>query len=222
MKLPLLFSLPLVVFGFELNFTKEFSKSLTPTELTSSIKVVVENEDEKEVISSLNQYNNFIKKYDEVSKSDISISVTPKYGYKDGLSYFIGYNGILNYTVSSEKSSNLKEFLESFYSLKHDNTTYLHMPTLQWKINDKVYNAQLDQLRLEAIEWGSNYSIEMSKKLNKQCTLKEISINGNFARPLMYNSEVKMAKNSNKMEIPSVEQVDEIVSIQPSFSLVCQ
>lgn len=31
----------------------------------------------------------------------------------------------------------------------------------------------------------------------------------------MYNSEVKMAKISNKMEIPSVEQVDEIVSIQP-------
>lgn len=222
MKLPLLFSLPLVVFGFELNFTKEFSKSLTPTELTSNIKVVVENEDEKEVISSLNQYNNFITKYDDINKSNVSIAVTPKYGYKDGLSYFIGYNGVLNYTVSSNKSSNLKEFLESLYSLKHENTTYLHMPTLQWKINDKVYNAQLDQLRLEAIEWGNQYSIELSKKLSKQCSLKDIAINGNFARPLMYNSEVKMAKNSNKMEIPSVEQVDEIVSIQPTFTLACQ
>lgn len=222
MKLPLLFSLPLIAFGFELNFTKEFSKSLTPTELTSTIKVVVENEDEKEVISSLNQYNDFIAKYDEINKSNVSVAVTPKYGYKDGLSYFIGYNGVLNYTVASSKSSKLKEFLESFYSLKHSNTTYLHMPTLQWRINDQVYNGQLDQLRLDAIEWGNKHSLELSKKLGKQCSLKEISVNGNFARPLMYNSEVKMAKSSNKMEIPSVEQVDEIVSIQPSFSMVCQ
>jgi hypothetical protein len=95
------------------------------------------------------------------------------------------------------------------------------MPTLQWKINEKIYEETLDKLRFDAISWGNNYCTELSRKLNKQCSIKEIQINGNFARPIMYNSEVKMVKSS-KMEIPIVEQVDEIISIQPTFNLVCQ
>ncbi|MFA6788268.1 MAG: SIMPL domain-containing protein [Arcobacteraceae bacterium] len=221
MKLPLLLSLPLLAFGFELNFTKEFSKSLVPSELTSTIKVIVDKEEEKEVISSLNTYNDFLKKYDEITKSNVSMSITPKYGYKDGLAYFVGYTGVLNYTISSNESSKVKEFFENFYAIKEENNTTSHMPALQWRINEKVYEETLDKLRFDAITWGNSYSAELSKKLNKQCSIKEIQINGNFARPIMYNSEVKMLKSS-KMEIPIVEQVDEIVSIQPTFNLVCQ
>ena len=221
MRIPILLSLPLLVFGFELNFTKEFTKSLVPSELTSTIKVIVDNEEEKDVISSLNTYNDFLKKYDGITKSNVSMSITPKYGYKDGLAYFVDYNGVLNYTISSKESSKIKEFFENFYAIKQESNTTLHMPTLQWRINEKIYDDTLEQLRFEAITWGNNYSMDLSKKLNKQCSIKEIQINGNFARPIMYNSEVKMLK-SNKMEIPIVEQVDEIVSIQPTFNLVCQ
>ncbi len=221
MKLPLLLSLPALIFGFELNFTKEFSKVLLPDELTSNIKVVVQNEEEKEVISSLNQYNRFLKKYDEIDKSNVSMSITPKYLYKNGQSIFMGYNGILNYTVSTKESSKMKEFLENFYTIKEENTTSLLMPTLQWKINDKVYEEQLDSLRIEAIIWGNNYSAELSRKMNKRCSLKNVTINGNFGRPMMYTNESRVLK-SNKVEMPIVEQVNETITITPNFTLECQ
>lgn len=221
MKLPLLLSLPALIFGFELNFTKEFSKVLLPDELTSNIKVVVQNEEEKEVISSLNQYNKFLKRYDDIEKSNVSMSITPKYLYKNGQSIFVGYNGILNYTVSTKESPKMKEFLENFYTIKEENTTSLLMPTLQWKINDKVYEEQLDSLRIDAIIWGNNYSAELSRKINKSCSLKNITVNGNFSRPVMYANETRMLK-SNKVEMPIVEQVNETITITPNFTLECQ
>lgn len=221
MKLPLLLTLPILVFGFELNFTKEFSKELIPDELTTNIKVVVQNEEEKEVISSLNQYNKFIKKYDEIDKSNVSMAITPKYTYKNGQSIFMGYNGILNYTISSKESSKIKEFLENFYSIKEENTTSLLMPTLQWKINDKLYEKALDQLRLDAIMWGNTYSQELSTKMNKRCSLKNITVNANYARPVMYANEARTLK-SNKIEMPIVEQVNETITINPNFTMECQ
>lgn len=221
MKLPLLLTLPILVFGFELNFTKEFSKELIPDELTTNIKVVVQNEEEKEVISSLNQYNKFLKKYDEIDKSNVSMAITPKYTYKNGQSIFMGYNGILNYTISSKESSKIKEFLENFYSIKEENTTSLLMPTLQWKINDKLYEKALDQLRLDAIMWGNTYSQELSTKMNKRCSLKNITVNANYARPVMYASEARTLK-SNKIEMPIIEQINETITINPNFTMECQ
>lgn len=222
MKFPILLSLPLLVFGFELNFSKEFSKSILPTELSSTIKVVVENQEEKEVISSLNQYNKFLTKYDKINKSDISMAITPKYIYKDGQSIFMGYNGVLNATVSSTKSSKIKEFLEEFYSQKEENNVSLLMPALQWRINDKVYEEELDQLRFDAILWAKSYSNELSKKLNNKCHVKNITLNGNSRTPMMYASEVKMLNTRSKIEMPITEKVNETITIQPHFTLECQ
>lgn len=221
MKLPLLLTLPILVFGFELNFTKEFSKVLMPDELTTQIKVVVQNEEEKEVISSLNQYNKFLKKYDEIDKSNVSMAITPKYTYKNGQSIFMGYNGVLNYTISSKESSKIKEFLENFYSIKEESTTSILMPTLQWKINDKLYEQALDQLRLDAITWGNHYSQELSTKINKSCSLKNITVNANYSRPVMYANEARTLKSS-KIEMPIVEQVNETITINPNFTMECQ
>jgi len=222
MKLPLLLSLPLLVFGFELNFTKEFSKSLLPNELTSTIKVVVEDKEEKEVISSLNMYNKFLTKYDKVKKSNLSISITPKYSYKEGQSIFEGYNGVLNYTVSSNKSSHIKEFLEKFYELKEDTSHSLLMPTMQWKIDDKSYEKELEDLRLDAIIWTNNYAKELSAKINHLCSVKQINISPNFARPSHYSSDMVMLKSSKNINMPILEKVDETITISPSIVLECK
>lgn len=139
---------------------------------------------------------------------------------KMDLAFFVGYSGVLNYTISSNESSKIKNF-ENFYAIKQESNTTLHMPTLQWKINETIYEETLDKLRFDAISWGNSYSTELSKKLNKQCSVRDTNQWKLNKCPIMYNSEVKMLKSS-KMEIPIVEQVDEIVSIQPTFNLVCQ
>lgn len=222
MKLPLILSLPILVFGFELNFNKEFSKSLLPNELTSSVKVVVENKEEKEVIAGLNIYNKFLKKYDKVKKSNLSMSITPKYSYKEGESNFQGYNGVLNYTVSSNKSADIKKFLEKFYELKEDASHVLLMPTMQWKIDDEKYEKELEDLRLNAIVWTNNYAKELSKKLNQKCSVRQINISSNFARPVNYSNDMVMLKSSERLEIPVLEKIDQTISIKPNISLECK
>lgn len=222
MKLPLLLALPIAIFGFELNFSKEFSTSVLPNELTSSVRVVVENKDEKEVMSSLNIYNRFLTKYKKVKKTDLSMSITPKYSYKDGVSSFQTFSGVLSYSVTSEKSSEIKEFLEKFYELKDDESHSLFMPSIKWKIDDKAYENELEKLRLNAIVWTNKYAKDLSKELHLSCLVTKIDISSNISRPISYSNDMLMLRSSKKVDAPILEKVNQTIMIKPNISLECK
>ncbi len=222
MKLPLMLSLPFIVFGFDLNFSKEFTKSLTPNELTSDVRVVVESKDEKSVLSNLNKYNDFLKDYDDVEKSNVSMSVTPKYSYKDGTSTFIGYNGVLNYTVSSKKSKEVKKFLEEFYSLEKVEGVSLQMPTMRWQIDSKMYEKATSELKIDSIIWAKEYAKELSDEINEECEVEAINLGGNFTRPMNFRSEAIMYKSDSAMSVPIVENLEQDITIQANILLECK
>lgn len=111
----LLSTVPFLLFGFEVNFSKNFSTKLIPNELSSNVTVSIEKNKEVDAISSLEKYNKFIKNYDSIGKESGRVSVMPLYQYKDGQSNITGYKATITYKLFTQESNEMTNFLTKLY-----------------------------------------------------------------------------------------------------------
>lgn len=220
MKKLLLLGLPFLVYGFEVQFSKTFTDEMLPDELSTSINISSVKKNEKDVLSSLDVYNKFIQKSNKIDKSSNSITLFPQYKYKEGEAIFLGYKGSINYKISTPKSKNMKEFLEAFYKLKHDNDLTLSLSALKWNFSKERMEKGEELLRLEAIKWSRDYAKTLSKDLRTQCTTKQININQNSSRPRVY--EMSMAKGNNDFSMPIPEHLNEEQTLNAHIILECK
>ncbi|HIP12990.1 MAG TPA: DUF541 domain-containing protein [Arcobacter sp.] len=209
--------IPFSLFSYELNFSKEFSKNISPDNLSTRISVNIINKDERFVSDNLESINDYVKSSNGIKFENGSFNLTPRYSYKNKNRKFLGYAGNLSYTIVSINANSMNEFLSELIDVKNslkEKSLKLSINNTVWKVSDKKYNNSLDTLRLEAINWIGNYS----KELNKSCTIKKISIN---PRKNGYPRNTIMAKSRSTINVTPAKS-DKSISINPKFTLECR
>lgn len=219
-KLYLLTAVPALLFSFDVNFNKKFSKTLIQDTLTSNISIVVTDDNEKKVNKTLEKFNKNIKSYHKVEKDFGTLTIRPNYRTSSNVPKITGYRGELRYKVSSTKASSINEFISNLIELKNDRDTNIIINNLSWTVKEDEYIKAQEELRLTSIQWLDNYAKELSNTLNKQCEIKSINVHTNSYRPIArmaYSSESSL---NTKIAVP--ESNEEEVSITPSFTLECK
>lgn len=220
MKYLVLMLLPIYLFSFEINFNKKFSKSLPQDTLTTYLSVVVTAESEKEVNERLKKFNKKIKSYDKVEKDHASLNVRPEYRTSKNAPKITGYRGELRYKVSSDKASDINEFINEVIELKEKRETNVVISNLSWTIKDSAFDIANDILRLEAINWANTYAKNLSEDLKLECKVKNISVNNSYFRPMAKMAYSNAEMSDEKIAVPESNKED--ISINPSFVMECK
>jgi predicted secreted protein len=216
-KLALSALIPLSLFSYELNFSKKFSTSINPDILTTKISANLQNKDERFISDNLESINDFIKENKEIQYKNGRFHLTPKYTYKNSNRKFTEYIGNISYMITSKDANTMNEFISELIDVKDKlnvKTLKLNINNTTWQISDELHNQSQDKLRLEAINWITNYA----KNLNSSCTISKINIgsrNNHYPSPMMYKS---MRATSDISPAKSIQST----SINPNFTLECK
>ncbi len=223
MKKLLILIFPIFIFAYEINFNKTFSRDLMPNILSANISISIEDKKERLVINRLNIFDKEIKKYKKIEKKLGTFNVRPVYQHSSNSPIIKGYIGELRYEISTKDALFMGEFVSLITSLKDNRDTSVSLGNLSWKVKSDSYNVALDVLRLEAINWGENYSKILSQDLKKECELQSVNFANYNQRPIMYgtrqlNNFSSMAKE--EMVIP--EMSEEEITLNTNFKVECK
>jgi predicted secreted protein len=223
MKLLKLFILlPVVAFSFELKFNKVFTKELQHDILSSYVTVSITDDNESLVSNRLEVFNKKIKENDKVEKRLGTFNIRPKYRHSSNTPKIIGYVGELRYKVNSYKANDMNGFISDLTKLKTNRDTTISVNNLSWTVKEDTFNITLDLLRLEAINWISRYSKNLSSDINKNCTVKEINISTSRSSFPVRNRMAYASASVSKSSIPVPEANQEKIKINPSYLLDCK
>lgn len=218
----LLVFLPVLLFSFEVEFSKKFSKDLPHDVLTAYLTVTIEDDSEMEVSERLEVFNNKIKSYDKVEKKLGTFNIRPKYKHSKNTPNIVGYIGELRYKVISYKARYMDVFITKITKLKKNRDTTVSVNSLSWTVTEDTFNVSLDLLRLEAINWANNYAKTLSNDIEKICTVKKIKLN-DIAQVMLERSTLAYsAKTIGSKAIPVPQANQEKIKINPRYVLECQ
>ena len=207
---------PLSLFSYELNFSKNFTKEISPDILSTRISVNIQNKDERFINDNLESINEYIKDSQNIKYKNGSFNLTPRYTYKNSNRKFVGYVGNLSYVVTSKDATIMNEFISELINLKDKiavKSLKLNINNTSWQVSKTKYNNSLDILRLESINWIKEYA----STLNKSCKVKKISISTS-RNNYQHNMMDTMMKSASKI-VPS--KSEKSISINPNFTLEC-
>ena len=217
--------IPFVLFGFDISFDKKFEKQIVPDKLKTNITVTAVKISESEITPELNSFNEFISKSNNVEKRAGEFSVRPKYKYNKGQSTLIGYTGTLTYTIFSDNQKDMNNFIKSLLNLKNDKDISVSLSGLSWIVSKSKRSILVDDLRLESIMWAKDYATKISKDINSNCKVKNITISSGNYNPVYRNSRadvMMLSSTKHESNIPVPQANKNIVSIKPNYVLECK
>lgn len=222
MKLFNLLLLPVFGFGFQLEFTKEFSQQLPHDTLSANLTITIEDETEAIVNDRFKVFNKKIKEFSIVERELEKFNIRPKYRHITSTPKIIGYIGELRYQVDSYKAKDMHMFISELTELKRFRDTTVSVNNLSWSVKEDTYNVTLDLLRLEAINWGNTYAQNLSNDLNKNCVLEKVvidrdKINDKNNVNILYSNTLN---NSKDLDVPDAKE--ERVTINPKYYVECK
>ena len=214
--------IPIFAFSYELEFDKKFSYELPHDTLSTFITITITDDSEIIVGDRLEIFNKKIKSFDKVERKLGNYNIRPKYRHSANTPKVIGYTGELSYKINSRKARFLDEFIGEITKLKRNRDTTVSVTDLAWSVKEETYNVTLDLLRLEAINWINVYVINLSKNLNRDCSIKKIEINKTEQMMIRLDeSYYSNAAISNKsVPIPDFEQ--KRIKINPKYIVECK
>ena len=218
--------LPILLFSYELDFNKSFSKVVNPDLLNTYININVEKKDESKVNIEIEKFNDFMKNNKSITLKNGSFTLSPKYKYYENKQEFVGYVGSLRYTAESTDAKKLNSFMDELISIKDSTKSEdvkLNISNVSWKISDELQNKSYDELRLESITWLESYSKTLSTKLSKSCEIKTINVNESQNGNIMY-ARAEMAYSSKAKVAADVAPInsEQNININPNFTLECK
>lgn len=223
MKKYLILFLPILIFAYDVNFNKNFTRELIPNILSANIAVTIEDEKERLIIDRLAIFDKEIKKYKKVEKKLGSFNVRPVYQHTSTSPKIRGYRGELRYEVSTNDALYMGELVSIITKLKENRDTSVSLEGLSWKVKKETYTVAMDLLRLEAINWGENYVKTLSQDLNKVCEIKSINFASYADKPIFYaKTQVVSRISLHKDEMVVPEVAEEEISLNTSFKLDCK
>ncbi len=222
MKLLSLLVLPIFLFSFELKFEKKFKHELPHDTLTTNIRITIDDDKQNRLEERLNKFNEQIKQYDKVEKRFISHSIRPKYRHATNTPKVSGYIGELRYKVNSYKAQHMDEFISELTKLKRNRDTEISLTNLAWSVPEDTYNVTFDLLRLESVNWGINYTKNISNDLNKNCTLKSIEIDKDNQLMSVKTGKIYSTSSIKDKKIPIPDTKQENIVIFANYTMECE
>ncbi len=213
---------PVFAFSFEIEFNKKFYHELPHDTLSAYITVTITDDNEIIVGERLEVFNQKIKSLDKVERKLGTFNIRPKYRHSTSTPRVSGYIGELRYKVNSRKARFMDEFISEITKLKRNRDTNVSVSSLSWSVKEDTYNVTLDLLRLEAINWVSQYSKNLSKDLNKECSVKKIDINKTMPMMPLNNRAVYSSIETSTKSIPVPESNQEKIVINPHYVMECK
>lgn len=211
--------------AYEINFNKNFSKSVTPDLLTTYINVIVEKKSERDVNLEIEKFNNYIKDNDLVKFKDGRYTLSPRYNYVNNKQKFLGYSGNLHYKVETKNAKNINEFVSELINIKeriNSDDVKLNISNINWEIGEELYNKSLDDLRFEVVSWVNSYAVDLSSKLGKFCEVSKININSVNRGNVYYARDAVLATSMKASAEIAPSNADENININPNFVLECK
>jgi predicted secreted protein len=225
--LPLILSTSL--FGVDIDFSKSFSKEITQDEAYSYISIFSKKDTQKKSINSLNKIMDFIKKDKTVKINGLNQNTYPEYEYSKFSSkrFISGYKSTINFTLSSTNGSIASSYINNLMKFNKDDIN-INYSNLGWRISKELKEKTKDLLRLNILNWSSDYSKVLEKTLVKKCELLNINIgsNGTFRpvyTPESYSSN-RMAKSiaSDSVSVSMPNSGIEDFTLNSSFRYRCK
>jgi len=216
--------LPVLGFSYELNFSKSFSKTISPDLLTTNINISVESSNENEINKNMEEFNNFLKNTKNITLKNTNYSLTPKYEYKKDETIFKGFIGSNRFSAQSKDANSINLFIAELIALKdklNSKDIKLDIVNLSWEISEILQTKNIDELRLEALKWIEDYSKELSIKTSKQCEIKDVKIIDEFNYTMPRVRAMSVPKNSVAMDIAPLNSEQDI-KINTNFTLDCK
>lgn len=218
-----------IVFGYEIEFQKKFSKEITNDEIISYISVYSKHKIQKKAIDGLSKYKRLMENNKDIKKLNIQQSTYPEYRYEKHSNRRIleGYKSTLSYTLSSEAPTEISEYLEDLLKIKkYSEDIQVTFSNLTYRVSNEKKEQLEDTLRLEAIVWAKYHAIDLSAKVGQKCEVAKIIVNSsNYIRPMqstyrtLGKSAMAMENNIDvSMPIPS----DTSFSIDSLFKFKCK
>lgn len=214
--------IPIFVFSFELEFTKKFYQELPHDTLSAYLTITITDDNEIIVGERLDVFNQKIKSYDKVERKLRSFNIRPKYKHSSTTPRVSGYIGELRYKVNSRKARFMDEFIGEITKLKRNRDTNVSISNLSWAVREDAYNVTLDLLRLEAVNWITTYSSNLSKDLNMQCFPKKINVDTTRQMMRSIKKEIYSNSTSSNKSIPVPESNQEQIVINSKYILECE
>lgn len=218
-------AIPALLFSYEINFSKKFSKEIEQDTLSTNVTIKVRKDSEKEISKELVKFNDIISDNKEVDKKSSNLSITPKYVYKNNSSYIDGYVGNLTYSLQADEMKKMNSLLDKIIESKDDKDISIVLSSLNWIVKDSSYEEAVDTLRLETLKWVNEYKETLSKELSSVCSIKGINFSATsnptpmFRTTMMHaEADMRMAKNS----MPTPESSKESIEINPTFKMECE
>lgn len=174
------------LFGTEIHFTKEFTKTIDQDEVFSYITIFSEKQQQLDSINALKQVMKYIKKDDSIDLKNLNQSTYPQYEYsqKDKKRYLTGYRSTINFNITSDESEKITSYINKLMRYNKNDIT-INYSNLGWRISKKLEDQTIDSLRLEVLSWTQEYSSELSKSLDMSCKLDSVNFNSRgMIRPL--------------------------------------
>lgn len=212
--------LPIYLLSYEIDFQKKFSKKLLPDILSTKISIIIEDNEEKKLMSRLTKFNEKIKDFDEIEKELGTFSIRPQYKYSSNKPIISDYKGVLSYRVSTKNAKFLNNFVSMITSLKKNRDTTVGIDNLRWIVPRESQDISLEILRLEAINWVNSYSKRLSQDINKECSIKSIKIEEQTHYP-MHRSAINVAQTQS-VEVPVPENSEQEVKLVANYKLECK
>ncbi len=221
MKLILVPILASGLFGYEIEFNREFSTKIEPDTLLANINISVKKSSEKAVLKVLGEIGNFISSTKDINKSGGNYSIHPIYRYEDNHRIKEGYRGDINYQLSSKDSDRQNGFISKLESKKRDKDIDISISSIYWIASEEKFKGTDDALRLAAFKWIKSYAVSLSRTLMATCSIKKASFSTNH---LPYPMPLPMRMEAKSVDItpPTPEVKDKKFSTNPHFILECK
>ncbi len=185
-----------VLMGYNLEFTKVFTKEIVQDEIYARVNIQSNTDTQREAIRSIKPITKFINKNAKVRTKNLNQSIYPIYKTSsvDRSRYLDSYRSIVNLTLASKNSLDVTIYLNELLEYKTDHLS-ISYSQIGYKVSKELQSKTYDILRLDAIQWSTQYSEELNEKLNLECKQLDINFNKkNFHNP--YGVQRMSSKNT--------------------------
>jgi len=212
--------LPSILLSYELDFNKTFTKSIQNDKLQTNISIKIDSKNIDYINEKIEDFQNFINKNTSITKKNGSYNLIPNYVYQNKERKFVGYKGTLNYIIESPDHKKINYFIKKLNNIKEKMSTSnvkLTISNLKWIVSKKLYDNNMDDMRIESIYWIKNYM----KKIDENCMINHISINqnNNYIRQ-SYSKSAMVESTKTYNVVPS--QSARSITLKTNYKLECK
>lgn len=205
----------------DISFSKTFEKSIKPDTLATSIGFSSTKLDQQKTIEKLTVISDYISTIKNLTIKGGAYSVNPHIIYNNDKSYQNGYDGYVNYNISSKDSKELNKFIRDIQRLGEKQGLSVSVSNVAWQLSKEQSSDGInDSLRLDAITWALDYASALSSKLSKSCSVSKIDFNGGG---YAYNAAPAMAMKSLESDrAPTPIQDEQKVQVNANITVTCK